>query len=57
MASDKRDSERVELLVVLLFAVLPAVLVEAAKAVGRLGNAGNPQNAPSVPGWRRRGHA
>ena len=47
-----------ELLVVLLFAVLPAVLVEAAKAVGRLhGNAGNPQNAPSVPGWRTRGHA
>jgi Ca2+-transporting ATPase len=44
--------------VVLLLALLPAVLVEAAKAVGRLrGNAGNPQNAPSVPGLRTRGHA
>ena len=47
-----------ELVVVLLFAVLPAVLVEAAKAVGRVrGYAGNPQNVPSVPGWRTRGHA
>lgn len=46
-----------ELVLVLLFAVLPAVLVEASKAVGRLrGYAGNPQNAPSVPGWRTRGH-
>ena len=43
--------------VVLLLALLPAVLVETAKAVGRLrGNAGNPQHAPSVPGLRTRGH-
>ncbi|HET9244156.1 MAG TPA: cation-transporting P-type ATPase [Gaiella sp.] len=46
-----------ELVLVLLFAVLPALLVEASKAVGRLrGYAGNPQNTPSVPGWRTRGH-
>ena len=47
-----------ELVVILLFAVLPSALVEAAKAVGRLhGRAGNPQIAPNVPGWRTRGHA
>jgi Ca2+-transporting ATPase len=47
-----------ELAVVLLFAVVPGVLVEAAKAVSRLrGDAGNPQNVPSVPGCRTRGHA
>jgi hypothetical protein len=46
-----------ELVVVFLFAVLPAVLVEASKAAGRLrGSAGKPQEAPSVPGWRIRGH-
>jgi hypothetical protein len=47
-----------ELVLVLVFAVLPAVLVEASKAIGRLrGYAGNPQNAPSVRGWRTGGHA
>jgi hypothetical protein len=45
-------------LVVLLFAVLPSALLEAAKAVGRLHkDAGNPQDAPSVPGSQSCGHA